>query len=198
MRGNSKTLIDSVFSNAISPNVIPDKLTSSTSDHLPQFLKAPNIFFNPTSSKSKMYERDWTKFDQETFILDYFSIDWDQTLCIQSNDIDKSCKSFLDKFNSLLDLRAPYKKLPSKKKKKKKLRFTYKPWIASSIQKSISIENHYLSKFIKLKCLHITTEAQNKCQQYRNLTSTLLKRTKLSYFTNFFQVNIKNLKSTSK
>ena len=64
VRGNSKTLIDSVFSNAISPNVIPDKLTSSTSDHLPQFLKAPNIFFNPTSSKSKMYERDWTKFDQ--------------------------------------------------------------------------------------------------------------------------------------
>ena len=159
MRGNSKTLRDSVFSNAISPNVIPGKLTSSMSDHLPQFLKAPNIFFNPTSSKSKMYERDWTKFDQETFILDYFSIDWDQTLCIQSNDIDKSFKSFLDKFNLLLDLRAPYKKLSSKKNKK--LRFTYKPGIASSIQKSISIENHYLSKFIKLKCPHIT-EAQNK------------------------------------
>ena len=116
VRGNSKTLIDSVFSNAISPNVIPGKLTSSTSDHLPQLLIAPNIFFNHTSSKSKMYERDWTKFDQETFILDYFSIDWDQTLCIQSNDIDKFFKSFLDKFNSLLDLRTPYKKLSSKKK----------------------------------------------------------------------------------
>ena len=39
--------------------------------------------------------RDWTKSDQENFIFDYFSIDWDQTLCIDSNDVDKSFKNFL-------------------------------------------------------------------------------------------------------
>ena len=27
-----------------------------------------------------MYERDWSIFDQENLIRDYFSIDWDQTI----------------------------------------------------------------------------------------------------------------------
>ena len=86
-----------------------------------------------------MYERDWTEFHQENFIFDYFSIEWDQILCIDSNGIEKSFKNFLDKFDSLLDLYAPYKKIS-----KSKLKFIDKPWIASGIQKSIPIKNHYL------------------------------------------------------
>ena len=35
VRGNSKTLIDNIFSNAISPNIISGNLMSSISDHLP-------------------------------------------------------------------------------------------------------------------------------------------------------------------
>ena len=41
---NSKTLIDYIFSNIAVPNIISGNLTASTSDHLPQFLVAPNIF----------------------------------------------------------------------------------------------------------------------------------------------------------
>lgn len=63
------------------------------------------IFLNSTSSKSKIYERNWTKFDQNNF-----PIDWDQTLRIYSNDIDKYFKNFHDKFTSLLDLYEPNKK----------------------------------------------------------------------------------------
>ena len=99
-----------------------------------------------------MYERDWTEFHQENFIFDYFSIEWDQILCIDSNGIEKSFKNFLDKFDSLLDLYAPYKKLS-----KSKLKFIDKPWIASGIQKSIPIKNHYLKKFNKLKDPHINS-----------------------------------------
>ena len=79
---NSKTLIHNIFSNAISPTTLPGNFTSSISDHLPQ-------------SKCNIYERDWTKFDQKHFILDYCSIDWDQKLCKDSNDIHKSLKIFL-------------------------------------------------------------------------------------------------------
>ena len=32
--------------------------------------------------KSNFYERDWSKFDQENFILDYFSVDWEDLLKI--------------------------------------------------------------------------------------------------------------------
>ena len=41
---NSKTLIDNIFSNMAVPNIISGSLAASISDHLPQFLVAPNIF----------------------------------------------------------------------------------------------------------------------------------------------------------
>ena len=74
----------------------------------------------------------------------------------------------------------------------------YMPWITSFIQKSVSIKNHYLSIFIKLEDPHIRMEAQNKYKKCRYLILTLPKRSKQSYFTNFFQENIKDLKNTWK
>ena len=35
------------------------------------------MFGNILGNKSNIYERDWSKFDQEKFILDYFSVDWE-------------------------------------------------------------------------------------------------------------------------
>ena len=60
---HSNTLIDNVFSNVI--------------DYLPQFAIIPDMFGNKLGNKSNIYERDWSKFDQENFILDYFSVDWE-------------------------------------------------------------------------------------------------------------------------
>ena len=78
--GNSKTLIDNIFSNMAVPNITSGNLTASISDHLPQFLVAPNTFFNSSYPKSNNYERDWSRFDQENSVLDYFSVNWDNLL----------------------------------------------------------------------------------------------------------------------
>ena len=72
---NSKTIID-IFSNIISTDIISDNLTTTISDHLPQFLIAPEIFRNSPSSKSNYFEFDWSNFNQQNFILDYFSVNW--------------------------------------------------------------------------------------------------------------------------
>ena len=48
----------------------------------------PNVFANPPSNRSNIYERDWSNFDQVHFVLDYFSIDWDDTLKISDENID--------------------------------------------------------------------------------------------------------------
>ena len=60
------------------------------------------------------------------------------------------------------------------------------------------MKNKLLSKFIKLKDADLKNEAHFKYKQYRNLLSTLLKRSKQSYFTNYFQTNINDLKNTWK
>ena len=41
---NSKTIIDNIFSNIISTDIISGNLKATISDHLPQFLIAPEIF----------------------------------------------------------------------------------------------------------------------------------------------------------
>ena len=56
-----------------------------------------------------------------------------------------SLKTFLEKFESLLDTYAPLKKIC-----KNKLKCKNKPWITPGLQKSISIKSQFLSKFIKL------------------------------------------------
>ena len=77
---DSRTLVDNIFSNVISRDIICGNITATISDHLHQFLVSPNTFANPPSNKSNVFERDWSKFDLENFILDYFDIDWSNLL----------------------------------------------------------------------------------------------------------------------
>ena len=50
----SKTLIDNIFSNILSSEIMSGNLTSTISDHLPQFLSAPNILSNSSYNRSNI------------------------------------------------------------------------------------------------------------------------------------------------
>ena len=143
---HSKTLIDNIFTNVILPDSLSGNLIATFSDHLPQFLIVPNIFSNSPSNKFNIYERDWANFDQENFILDYFSINWNETLKTEKQNIDYSTEIFLTKINESLDNFAPFKKSTSTK-----LKFNSKPWITPGLQKSISVKNKFLRDLIKKK-----------------------------------------------
>ena len=73
---------------------------------------------------------------------------------------------FLAKFNSILDMYAPLKKIF-----KQKLNFRNKPWITLVLQKSISIKNHLLIKYIKLKDATLKTDTQIKWKGIKKLIS---------------------------
>ena len=189
IRDSSKTLIDNIFSNTLIENTISRNLIS---DHLPQFIILPNIFSNLPSNKSNIYERDWSNFVQENFILDYFSVDWN-SLINNDKDVNLSFNNFLKRINAILDNHAPLRKVT-----KKKLRFKSKPWITLGLQKSISIKISLFAKFIKSNEFNQKNEIHIKCKQYGILISTLLKRSKRSHFTKFFTDNLNNLKNTWK
>ena len=86
---------------------------------------------NISGHKSSIYERDWSKFDRENFILDYFSVDLEDLLKIDELNADNSTKIYLDKIDILLDTYAPIKKI-----NKYKLKFKSKTWITLGLQKS--------------------------------------------------------------
>ena len=92
------------------PNINSGNLTTSRSHYLPQFFVTPNIFFNDSYLKSNNYERDWSRFDQENFVLEYFSVNWDNLLLSSNTNTENSYKTFLEKFQFLLDTYAPLKK----------------------------------------------------------------------------------------
>ena len=84
----SKTLIDNIFSNIHTPSSVSDNLTSSISNHLPQFLIVPDIFLNLSPPKSNIYEGDWNNFDQENFILGYLAVEWTDIIKSEKKNID--------------------------------------------------------------------------------------------------------------
>ena len=54
----SKSISDNTFPNYVSQEIILGNLTSTISDHLPQFLIAPHIFSNAPNKKSNIFEPD--------------------------------------------------------------------------------------------------------------------------------------------
>ena len=78
-------------------------LSATISDYLPQIMIVPNAFANPPSNRFNIYETDRSNFDQVNFVLDYFSIDWDDTLKINKENIEYSAEAIFNKINNLLD-----------------------------------------------------------------------------------------------
>ena len=103
LTSHSKTLIDNIFSNVISYKVISGNITATISDHPPQSLFVPNVFSNPSCQKSEIYEKNWSKFVQQNFVIDYFDKDWSDLLQLDQQDMNLSISSFLDNVNSILD-----------------------------------------------------------------------------------------------
>ena len=108
---NSKTLIDNIFSNFISNEVIAGNLTATIFDNLPQFLIALDIFCNPPANKTNIFERNWSKFKHENFFLDYFDINWPNVLKLDIQNVDLSFNNFYEANNAVLDKHAPYQKV---------------------------------------------------------------------------------------
>ena len=69
------------------------------------------MFGNISGNKSNTYERGWSKFDRENFILDYFSVNWEDLLKTDGLNADNSTRMYLDKINMLLDTDAPLKRI---------------------------------------------------------------------------------------
>ena len=108
---HSKSIINNIFSNYISQEIISGNLTSTISDYLPQFLNAPHIFSNAPNKKSKIFECDWSKFNHEDFILDFFAVDSPHILKLQDNDINTSFQNFFDSMSRILNKHTTSKKL---------------------------------------------------------------------------------------
>ena len=98
---------------------------------------------------------------------------------------DNSIRMYLDKIDMLLDTYAPLKRIY-----KYKLKFKSKPWITLGLQKSISVKNKLLKHFINKDPI-LKAEFHTNYKKYRNLLSTLMKKSKQAS-SKYFERNWNN------
>ena len=174
---HSQTLIDNIFSNFTEfTSFISGNLTTSISDHLPQFLLLPNIKDHSIPRSHNLHKRNMKLFNENDFLSDINNIDWDAEIELNKNDANLSINNFYSTISVILDKYAPLKKL-SKNDLKQKV----KPWITSALQTSIKKGTNYLKnsydvkmlrgKLLYMKITNIIESFEYIFLYYRNKTS---------------------------
>ena len=190
---HSRTLIDNIFSNSINfSQGLSGNLTTSISDHLPQFLIIPTEN-TKAPTKHNLYKRDFQNFDRISFTAELINVDWNMVLSIERGDPNHSFNMFDSKMNELLNKYVPVKKL-----KKKDFKNQTKPWISTGILKSIKRRDKLLHKYIKEKNLTIKEGLHNEYRKLRNQIVTLIRKSKKKYFQKYFTDNASNISGTWK
>ena len=104
-----------------------------------------------------------------------------------------SISSFLDNANSILDEHAPVKRV-----NKHNLKFKSKPSITPASQKSISVKNNLLKRFINSKDPQTKNIFHEEYKGYRNVLSILLKKSITNYYNLYFEADMNNIKNAWK
>ena len=139
------------------------------------------MFSDNPDTKSNIFERSWTNFNQAEFVMDFFDKDWSNILNLEHGNVNASMENFANNMKDLLDKHVLFKTIS-----KYKLKFKTKSWITAALQKSISIKNSLFKNYIKLKSPVKKNEVQQQYKYYRNLLSTLMKKNKQNYYERFF------------
>ena len=110
---SSATLSDNIFLNTQLHKQTSGNITTSVSDHLPQFTILEKFLGtrNIIRKEQKTY-RDFKNFNEIEFIFDSQSIDW--SYATQNNDANLGFEIFLRLFNKCLDKHAPLLQMESK------------------------------------------------------------------------------------
>ena len=189
----SSTLIDNIFSNATNSNIFSGNITTSISDHLPQFLIHPGMNETFIPRKQNVFRRDTKRFNKENFSQEFLEINWNTIIEADKDDTNSAFSSFFSKFNSLLNKHMPLKKVSNKTFKRQ-----FKPWITKAILVSIRKRNKFKQKFINAKNPARKKHFDTRFKTYRNLLVTLIRQSKKNHFASFFKNNSNNIRETWK
>ena len=179
--GQSSTIIDNIFTNIIDSKIICGNILTNISEHFPQFLilRNANICYN--YQDTFMY--DYSRFNESNFINDFNNIDFNYL--DSGSDVDFNYNKFLDDVTSLVS-----KHMPNKKCSKRELKYRSKPWINSRIKKMMKVRDRLLRKWRYSN----SESAFNLYKRFRNRVTNELKKSKESYFQNYFAENKYNMK----
>ena len=109
---------------------------------------------------------------------------------IEKNDVNIFFNNYLSKVNSLIMSHVPMEKLDKQQQK-----FLQKPWFTTAIQNSIHKKSKLFKKYIKCQNRVTKNDLHRERKSYRNKLSTIIKKSKIKCYNDYFRTNLKNIKN---
>ena len=175
----AKRLVENIYTNATNANITSGNILMQITDHFPQFLILKNT--QVCHNKSESFKYDYSKFKDDKFLEAFNQIDFTY-LENMDLDVNKKIDRFLKNLSTLTNKHAPIKK-----RSRKEIKLKDKPWINSRIQKMMRIRHRALLKLKK----NATDDNLNLYKKFKNRVSNEIKRSRVSYFYNFFLLTLK-------
>ena len=112
----SETLMDNIFYNTFTKNILMGNVATSISDHLTQFLITTNEN-KSLPEKEQIDIQTYRNYTKDKFLIDLKQINWNNYLKTNQNDPHQSFELFFQKLDQLLDKQCLKEKITQKQQK---------------------------------------------------------------------------------
>ena len=177
------SLIDNIFSNNISHEIISGNIYLTLSEHFSQF--ASITYVKPNYKKNNIYQRDFAKYSAVKYHEEISALDLRSDPNKNTSD---QMSEFYKKLKDVADKHAPFKKLTAKE-----VRLKSKPWITPQVSKLIRTRDKL---FARKKRQPNNENVARLYRLFRNRVNRDLKKSKKSYYTSYFEEHKINIKKT--
>lgn len=180
----SKTLIDNIFYNQFSNDIISGNLTVGISDHMPQFCIIPTDSQKRNSTSKNVFRRNFKNFDPIQFTQEINNMDWTINA---DDDVNDATQTLLTVTEQLLDQHAPLTRLSNKLLKQRQ-----KPWIDQSILTTIKNKDTIYKKSISEKNPTLKQQYTTDCNKLKNEITKNIRLKKKAYYQAYFLKHSQN------
>ncbi len=171
---HSATLIDNIFTNCFSQNILSGNILNDLSDHFPIF-----AFFNhecyPHKKELNSFTRDFSDKNLFKFRSCLSQVDW--TGVVSGQDPNTTFDAFLSEYNKHFEkcflVKTLKPNLPNKPRT---------PWISKGILVSVRKKNRLYKMFIKRP----TARREQQYKAYKNKLNYLIRIAKRTYYDDEF------------
>ena len=168
---DTSTLIDNIFTNALTPNYTSGLLVTDISDHFPIFNIAQISGFSSSFENNMTLSRQYSDRNISKFKNKLENINWAQIT--SKDDVNHCYNHFTDIINHLFIDSFPLQKQKHSKKE------TKKPWLTPGIINACKKKNTLYRQFLK----HRTVQSENKYKKYKNKLTNILRYAEKKYYS---------------
>ena len=126
-------------------------------------------------------------------MLDILSIDWSESVQLESNDANHSFDKFYNTMSRCIDKHMPLRKMTKQEYKQK-----FKPWVTNEILRKLKQMNNLIRIYIKLQNHERKNDIHLQCKRLRNDILEMIRTSRKNFYKKYFESNKKSEENMTK